>query len=143
MPASMLQQGGALMLLKVAETHTKLSKRPENQDPSVVAVPRWPMMHAVVERGVEHVLQGPQPAAKLCMNPELIEHIELRMYPVDRSGTLNVSRFECISSLCDHLAKLVFRPSARTNLGEPIKTNSTCQRMFRPESLTVCSIPIC
>ena len=43
-------------------------------------------MHSVVEGGVENVLQNAQAAAEFGMNPELVHHVELCMYPQLRNG---------------------------------------------------------
>ena len=56
---------------------------PNDQDAAIVAVPRRPMMHSVVEWRVEEILQDAQAPAKFCMNPELVQRVELRVNPQD------------------------------------------------------------
>ena len=53
---------------------------PNNEDTSIVAVSRRPMMHSMVEGSVDEIFQPSQAATKFAVNPKLIQSIQLQMY---------------------------------------------------------------
>ena len=71
---------------KFSVSKPTVRQKARGQDPTIVAIARRAVVHSVVERSVENVFQNAQAATQFCVNPELVQCVELCMYPELRHG---------------------------------------------------------